>query len=147
MNYPIQNTSADIEIKPEEQLSEPFVSALKNHKYEILFFSGNKTHPFYCSEYDCGPVHRAEVWIKGPGGSNQNEWIFFDVIMDTSKRDPQGKPTLVRMTYHPQISLVNVPFMILPAANEKEPDHIPEDVSVLPCDEEIKSDPEEGSLY
>jgi hypothetical protein len=133
MNEPIQNTSADIKIKPEEPLTEPFIKAIEKRKYEILFFQDNKAHPFFCSGYDINKLH----YDYGQNGIT-GEWLFTDVIMDTSKRDSHGNITLVRLSYHPQISLVNVPFMVLPAG-EKE-NHIPEDTSVLPIDEDLKDD-------
>jgi hypothetical protein len=116
MLEPIQKTSADIETKQIKEGDEPFVSALKLRKFEILFFRENKTHTFYCSDYEVGELISTEKYT----GFLTGEWLFRDVIMDTSKRDPEGKPTLIRMTYHPQISLVNVPFMVLPAAGETE---------------------------
>lgn len=117
--FPIQQASAEIEIKPGEQFPEPFSKAIEYRKYEIVFFRENKAHTFYCSEYI--PVDRGRYENDVFPG----EWTFNDVIMDTSKRDPKGKLILVRMTYHPQISLVNVPFMVLPAPGEKDIKHEP----------------------
>jgi hypothetical protein len=116
MREPIQNTSAEIKGRKSDHLEEgdePFVSALRERKYEIVWMQQMKSHTFFCSDYDTDtntPVHKFSA----------GEWLFNDVIMDTSKFDPQGKPTLIRMTYHPQLSLVNVPFMVLPAEGEKE---------------------------
>lgn len=143
MKEPIQNTSAEIENKSIKEIKEPFITALKNRRYEILFFTERKTHAFYCSDYDLKEfIENATCFTGKPSG----EWMFTDVIMDTSKRDPEGHPTLIRMTYHPQISLVNVPFMVLPAAGENSGEHIPENITTryeqTPSDEDLKHEAE-----
>jgi hypothetical protein len=120
MKEPIQNTSADIEKKQLKEGDEPFVTASKIRKYVILFLAEhNKYSQFYCSDYEASATYDIPLGAGGIGVMT-GEWVFLDVIMDTSKRDAEGRATLVRMTYHPQISLVNIPFMVLPAAGEKE---------------------------
>ena len=150
MKEPIQKTSAEIETNQLKEGDEPFITALKNRQYEILFFGENKTHAFYCSDYYTKIDYKFIMYkpfpLKDEYPISKNlyptgEWVFTDVIMDTSKRDPEGHPTLIRMTYHPQISLVNVPFMVLPATGENSVEHIPEDVNVLPSDEDLKHKP------
>jgi hypothetical protein len=120
MNKPIQETSAEIQTKELTEKDEPFVTALRNRKYEVIFFGDKKgPHEFFCSDY-CTynpPPMKDEYPIMRnlyPSG----EWKFLDVIMDTSKRGPDGKVTQVKLTYHPEVSLVNVPFMVLPAEGE-----------------------------
>lgn len=141
MKEPIQNTSAEIKTTQITEKDEPFVSALKERKYEIVWMEQKKSHTFYCSDFRAGSRQckimmdvstPKESVASGYYTSPAGEWIFYDVIMDTSKRDAEGRATLVRMTYHPQISLVNIPFMVLPAEGEKEEIHIPDDVNMLP---------------
>jgi hypothetical protein len=121
----------DIEIKPGENLPDPFTSALQIQKYAIQFLAENdKYSRFYCSEYEqmtmrCEVNSQMISFLNLPRG----EWIFQNVIMDTSKRDPQGKPTLIRMTYHPSVSLINIPFIVLPADGENNGEYIPEDTN------------------
>lgn len=102
---PIANESIEVQGKiGDVELAEPFVSAIKAKKYEILWMEQKKTHSFYCVSYYSHGISR--------------EWSFEDVLMDTSRRDAQGKVTDVLLTYHPSISLVNIPFMVLPAPEE-----------------------------
>ena len=76
---------------------------MRNRKYEIIFFGDKKgLHEFFCSDWE----------------GSDGDYDFLDVIMDTSKRGPDGKVTQVKLTYHPEVSLVNVPFMVLPAEGE-----------------------------
>jgi len=46
------------------------------------------------------------------------EYRFGGVIIDTSKRNPKGDVDLVRLTYHPEISLLNAACMVIPASEE-----------------------------
>jgi hypothetical protein len=119
MKESIQKTSADIQTKQLKEGDEPFVSALKRRKYEIVWMEQKKSHTFYCSDYRASSEYDVPPGAGGIGVMT-GEWLFTDVIMDTSKRDAEGRATLVRMTYHPQISLVNIPFMVLPAEEKEE---------------------------
>lgn len=87
------------EAGPDEELKIPevYVSRLK---YEIVVLGQKKEFTFRCSEYE-----------QTPGGA----WRFANVIIDTSKQNPKGDVDLKRVTYHPEIELVNVPFMVVPA--------------------------------
>ncbi|MBA7652426.1 hypothetical protein ES703_60260 [subsurface metagenome] len=93
------------EAKPDEELSIPevYISRLK---FEIVVLGLKKEFTFRCSEYE-----RVE-----DGG-----YRFANVIIDTSKLNPKGDVELKRVTYHPEIVLVNVPFMAIPAVEEVDP--------------------------
>jgi hypothetical protein len=87
------------EAEPGEELRIPeaYITGLQ---YEIIVFGRKKEFTFRCKDYE---------YQEG------NAWRFANVIIDTSKKDPQGNVTLVRLTYHPEIVLINVPFMAIPA--------------------------------
>lgn len=90
------------EAGPDEELKIPevFITRLK---YEIVVLAQKKEFTFRCSEY---------LFIEG------NCWRFANVIIDTSKLNAKGDVELKRITYHPEIGLVNVPFMVVPAVEE-----------------------------
>ena len=87
------------EAGPKEELKIPegYINQLK---YEIVVLAQKKEFTFRCSEYE-----------QVPGGG----FRFTNVIIDTSKLNPKGEVELQRFTYHPEIHLVAVPFMIIPA--------------------------------
>jgi len=87
------------EAEPDEELSIPEVY-IRQLKFEIVAFTLKKEFAFRCLEYE-----------QVPSGA----WRFANVIIDTSKRTPKGDLELKRVTYHPEIELVNVPFMVVPA--------------------------------
>ncbi len=91
------------EAAPDEELKIPevFITQLK---YEVVVFAEKKPFTFRCSRY--------KKRLRG-------EWIFENVIIDSSKQNPQGEVELKRLTYHPKLSLVNVAFMVLPAPEEE----------------------------
>ncbi|GAI10094.1 unnamed protein product [marine sediment metagenome] len=93
------------EAGPGEELKIPevYISRLK---FEIVAFTMKKDFTFRCSEYE-----------QVPGGG----WRFANVIIDTSKLNPKGEVELQRFTYHPEIVLVNVPIMVIPAVEELIP--------------------------
>jgi len=93
------------EAGPGEELKIPevYISRLK---FEIVVFRTKKDFTFRCSEYE---------WIEGAA------WRFANVIIDTSKLNPKGEVELQRVTYHPEIVLVNVQFMAMPAPEEPVP--------------------------
>ena len=93
------------EAGPGEELKIPEVY-LSRLKFEIVVFTMKKEFTFRCSEYE---------WIEGAA------WRFANVIIDTSKLNPKGEVELQRVTYHPEIVLVNVPFMAMPAPEELIP--------------------------
>jgi len=43
------------------------------------------------------------------------KWEFKHVIVDTSKKNAEGEVELARLTYHPEVKLANIGFMVLPA--------------------------------
>ncbi len=87
------------EAGPDEELKIPEVY-ITQLKYEIVILDQKKEFTFRCSEYE---------WIEG------GAWRFANVIIDTSKLNAKGEVELKRVTYHPEIRLVNVPFMVMPA--------------------------------
>jgi len=97
------------EAKPREELKIPevYISRLK---FEIVVFTMKKDFTFRCSEYQ---------WIGGvawlPFARHHPAWRFANVIIDTSKLNPKGEVELQRFTYHPELVLANVPFMVVPA--------------------------------
>ena len=90
---------------PDEELKIPetYITQLK---HEIVVLGQKKEFTFRCSGYK---------QVKG------GAWRFANVIIDTSKLNAKGEPELKRITYHPEIVLVNATFMVLPAL-EKESD-------------------------
>ena len=87
------------EAEPDEELKIPeaFITRLK---YEIVVLDQKKEFTFRCSKYK-----------KVRGGA----WRFAHVIIDTSKLNAKGEVELKRVTYHPEIVLVNATFMVVPA--------------------------------
>ena len=90
---------------PDEELKIPEIY-ITRLEYEIVMLGLKKEFTFRCSEYE-----------QVPGGA----WRFANVIIDTSKLNPKGEVELKRVTYHPEITLVNVPFMVMPAPEEITP--------------------------
>ena len=90
------------EAGPDEDLKIPeaFITKLR---HEIVVLGLKKDFTFRCSEYE---------WEES------GAWRFAHVIIDTSKLNPKGDVELKRVTYHPEIHLVAVPFMIVPAPEE-----------------------------
>ena len=87
------------EAGPDEELSIPEVY-ITQLKYEIVVLDQKKEFTFRCSKYK---------QVKG------GAWRFANVIIDTSKLNAKGDVELKRVTYHPEIVLANVPFMVVPA--------------------------------
>ena len=86
-----------------EELHIPSVY-IENLHYEIIVFTkkerGGSDFTFRCKEYN-----RAA----------DGQWRFRGVVIDSSKRDPKGELKLVRLSYHPEIVLVDAPFMVVAA--------------------------------
>lgn len=87
------------EAGPDEELKIPegYITQLR---YEIVVFGRKKEFTFRCKNYD---------------HLEANAWRFEAVIIDTSKRNPKGGVELKRLSYHPELVLANVPFMVVPA--------------------------------
>jgi len=85
--------------KADEELSIPKVY-ITQLKYEIVVLDQKKEFTFRCSGYK-----------QVRGGA----WQFANVIIDTSKLNPKGELELKRVTYHPEIVLVNATFLAMPA--------------------------------
>ncbi len=94
------------EAGPDEELKIP-EALIRQLKYEIVVFTQRKEFTFRCSNYK----------FKAIG-----VYRFSNVIIDTSKLNPKGEVELKRVTYHPEIFLANVPFMIVPAPEEFDAD-------------------------
>ena len=92
------------EAGPDEELSIPEVY-ITQLKYEIVVFTQKKDFTFRCSKYK-----------QLRGGA----WRFAHVIIDTSKLNAKGEVELKRVTYHPEIVLVNATFMVMPAPEESD---------------------------
>ncbi|MBA7533271.1 hypothetical protein ES705_25506 [subsurface metagenome] len=90
---------------PDEELKIPSIY-ITRLKYEIVILGLKKDFTFRCSEYE-----------QVPGGA----WRFANVIIDTSRLNAKGEVELKRVTYHPELELVNVPFMAIPAVEELGP--------------------------
>lgn len=80
---------------------------IKDLNYEIIVFArkerGGSDFSFRCHYY-----------YPGKSGA----WVFDRVIIDTSRRDAQGNVESLRITYHPSLCLINIPFMVIPYAGE-----------------------------
>lgn len=94
------------EAGPKEDLKLPgiYITQL-NFEIVILDLKGT-ARTFRCSEYE--PIA-------------SGAWRFAKVIIDSSLRDPKGEVMLQRFTYHPEIVLVNVPFMVIRAPKQPIP--------------------------
>ncbi len=90
------------EAGPDEELKIPetFITRLR---HEIVVLGQKKEFTFRCAKYKVAK-----------GGA----WRFSHVIIDTSKLDAKGDLELKRVTYHPEIVLVNATFMVVPAPEE-----------------------------
>lgn len=88
----------------DEELKIPEAYISKLH-YEVIVFSRKKEFTFRCKDYE----HQ-----------EGEAWRFANVIIDTSKRDAKGEVQLKRLTYHPEVMLVNVPFMVVPAIESED---------------------------
>ena len=77
---------------------------IKDLRHEIVVFvrkeRGGSDFAFRCREYE----------RTGKGGA----WRFTGVIMDTSIKNAEGEVKTARLTYHPEISLVDIGFMVIP---------------------------------
>jgi hypothetical protein len=91
--------------KPNEDLKIPAVY-ITELRYEIVVFGRKKEFTFRCRDYD---------YTKGTA------WRFDGVIIDTSEKNAKRQVTLKRVSYHPEIVLVNVPFMVMPAPESATP--------------------------
>ena len=82
---------------------------LKDLRYEIVVFTrkerGGSDFTFRCREY-----HQ----------SDDGQWKFSGVVIDTSKLNAKGDIELARFTYHPEVVLVNIGFMVVPAPEDAE---------------------------
>ncbi len=90
------------EAGPDEELKSPEVY-ITRLKYEIVVFTQKKDFTFRCSKYK-----------QVRGGACR----FSNVIIDTSKLNAKGEVELKRVTYHPEIVLVNATFMVVLAPEE-----------------------------
>jgi len=92
--------------KADEELSIPEVY-ITRLKHEIVVLDQKREFTFRCSKYK-----------KVRGGA----WQFIHVIIDTSKLGAKGELELKRVTYHPEIVLVNATFMVVPAPEKITPE-------------------------
>ncbi len=77
---------------------------LKDLRYEIVVFArkerGGSDFTFQCMEH---------------GQTPDDQWLFKRVVIDTSIKNTKGEVELARLTYHPEVILVNLGFMVIPA--------------------------------
>jgi len=87
------------EAGPDEELRIPelYITRLK---FEVVVLDRKKEFTFRCSEYE-----------QVQGGA----WRFAHVIIDTSKLNAKGEVELKRVTYHPELVLINATCMVVPA--------------------------------
>jgi len=87
------------EAGPNEDLKIPegYITGLQ---YEIIVQWQKKTFTFRCQNFS---------------KREDNAWRFENIIIDTSKRNPKGEVDLKRLTYHPELILVNMGFLVVPA--------------------------------
>lgn len=82
---------------------------LKGLRHEIVVFTrkerGGSDFTFRCREYE---------------KSSDGQWRFSGVIIDTSKLNAKGDVELVRITYQPEVVLVNIGFMVIQAPEDAE---------------------------
>jgi len=88
------------EAGPDEELKVP-EGYIRQLQYEIVVFGRKKEFTFRCKDHD---------------HLEANAWRFEGVIIDTSKKNPEGEMELKRLSYHPELVLVNVPFMVVTAS-------------------------------
>ena len=83
---------------------------IKGLCYEIVVFArkerGGSDFSFRCGEYE---------------QASDSQWRFTGVIIDTSIKNAKGEVEMARLTYHPDVVLVNIGFMVIPAAEGVEP--------------------------
>jgi hypothetical protein len=141
MKEPIQDIHVDYIGEKTADFPEPlknapeiFRIAFAEARYMVNWMEQKNTHTFYCSDCEYGEYR---------------EGNFLDVVQDTSNFSQpykQGVMILARQSYSPVVSLVGLPFMVetlkyLPAAGENTREHIPEDVNVLPSDDDVRGTP------
>lgn len=82
---------------------------IKDLRYEIVVFTkkerGGSDFAFRCKEYQM---------------VEEGAWRFTGVMIDTSIKDTQGEVEQARLTYHPEVMLVNIGFMVIPATEGAE---------------------------
>ena len=84
-------------------------SYLKGLCHEIVVFArkerGGSDFTFRCREYE---------------RVADGEYDFKSVVIDTSIKNASGNVEKARVTYHPEVVLANIGFMIVPAPEDAE---------------------------
>lgn len=82
---------------------------LKDLRHEVVVFTrkerGGSDFTFRCRQYQ---------------QSTDGQWKFEGVVIDTSIKDAKGDVKTARITYHPEVALVNIGFMVIPAPEGDE---------------------------
>ena len=82
---------------------------LKDLLFEMIVFArkerGGSDFTFQCREYE---------------RTAAGEYAFRGVDIDTSIKNVKGEVELARLTYHPEIMMVNLGFMVIPAPGVDE---------------------------
>ena len=77
---------------------------IKGLRYEIVVFArkerGGSDFSFRCGKYE---------------QASDSQWRFIGVVIDTSIKNAKGEVEMARLTYHPEVVLVNIGFMVIPA--------------------------------
>lgn len=80
---------------------------LRDLRHEIVVFArkerGGSDFTFRCKKYE---------------RTSDGQWKFSGVIIDTSKLNAKGEVELARITYHPEVVLVDIGFMVVPAPED-----------------------------
>ena len=96
------------ESKPGEAIGIP-EAYIKDLHFEVIVFTrkerGGSDFTFRCKEYE---------------RTADGEYQFKGVIIDTSKRNSEGEVELVRLTYHPELVLLNAACMVIPAPEDAD---------------------------
>ena len=102
------NKQREWEAKPDEELRIPEVY-IKDLHFEVIVFTrkerGGSDFTFRCKEYE---------------RTQDGQWRFGGVVIDTSKRNPKGEVELARLTYHPELVLLNAACMVIPAPEDAD---------------------------
>ena len=80
---------------------------IKGLKFEVIVFArkerGGSDFSFQCKYFEREAGH---------------QYKFGHVLIDTSRKNPQGEVIEARLTYHPEVWLANVGFMVVPVAED-----------------------------
>lgn len=105
---PLEQNQWQAEPSEALKIPEAYITGLR---YEIVVFGRKKEFTFRCRDYE---------YQEG------NAYRFEGVIIDTSKKNPKGEVELMRVTYHPELVLANMGFMVVSATEKPTENEAPE---------------------